>query len=188
MILKENSFVGQLLVATPHMTDKRFSKSVIYICAHDKYGAMGIVVNKPLENVEFNEVLDQLGIDNTTENNPISVYLGGPVEPNRGFVLHTSDYMHESTLIINNIFAVTSSLDIMKDICKGRGPKHSILAIGYAGWGNGQLDQEILTNGWLIAPADTNLVFETKNNMKWDLSAQNIGINIEKLSGDLGQA
>ena len=127
-------------------------------------------------------------IDNTTENNPISVYLGGPVEPNRGFVLHTSDYMHESTLIINNIFAVTSSLDIMKDICKGRGPKHSILAIGYAGGGNGQLDQEILTNGWLIAPADTNLVFETKNNMKWDLSAQNIGINIEKLSGDLGQA
>jgi len=187
MIQEQISLVGQLLVATPHMPDPRFTRAVIYICAHSEDGAMGIVINKPAENIKFRDLINQLGVDNMVDN-PIHIYFGGPVESARGFVLHSTDYIHDSTLVVDEKFALTGTLDIIKSIAEGHGPKNSILALGYAGWNEGQLDDEILTNGWLTAPADCELVFRTQNHIKWEMSAQRIGIDLEKISGDLGRA
>ena len=145
---------GQLLIAMPNMRDPRFTRTVIYVCAHNADGAMGLVVNRLVGSVTFPDLLTQLGIDTDTTTEEIRVHFGGPVESGRGFVLHSGEYHHASTLHVAERMALTAALDILQDMAKGRGPRRSLLALGYAGWGAGQLDAEIRSNGWLNVAAD----------------------------------
>jgi putative transcriptional regulator len=158
---------GQLLIAMPVMEDERFARSVIYLCAHSSEGAMGIIVNRPAGSIDFPELLVQLNIIDKA--NPIKlphnaesmkVLKGGPVEDTRGFVLHTSDFfIEDATLPIDDGICLTATVEILKEIAKGGGPKHALLALGYAGWAPGQLEAEIQGNGWLHCAADPDLIF-----------------------------
>ena len=179
---------GSLLLAMPQMKDDRFMRSVVYVCAHTSDGAMGLVINKIVESVNFPELLDQLNIGSGSANREIRVHFGGPVETGRGFVLHSGDYVQDATLVINEDFALTATVDILKSIANGEGPEKSILALGYAGWEPGQLDQEIQANGWLSLPADNDLVFDEKPNTKWEKAMGKIGIDFNMLSGQAGHA
>ena len=180
--------VGQLLIAMPMMEDPRFAHSVIYMCAHNADGAMGLVVNKELESLSFSELLEQVGIDVSPPEKQIRVHFGGPVETGRGFVLHTADYDQGGTLTVDDAFAVTASIDILRDIASGAGPDRSLLALGYAGWGPGQLDAEIQANGWLHAPADPSLVFAADVDAKWQKAIAALGIDPSMLAGQSGHA
>ena len=146
---------GQLLIAMPGMGDLRFERSVIFLCAHSPEGAMGLIVNKPAPELCFADLLAQLKIPATIDLKGTRVHFGGPVEHGRGFVLHTADYaVEESSLQVTDAFAMTATVDILQDIARGAGPRQALLALGYAGWGPGQLESEIQANGWLTAPAD----------------------------------
>jgi putative transcriptional regulator len=179
---------GSLLIAMPQMRDDRFTRSVVYVCAHTSDGAMGLIINKIVESVSFPELLDQLNIDTGATSKEIRVHFGGPVETGRGFVLHSSDYVQDATLVIDEDVALTATVDILKSIADGSGPDKSILALGYAGWAPGQLDQEIQANGWLSVPADNNLVFGLDPDTKWEKAMGKIGIDFNMLSGDAGHA
>jgi len=179
---------GQLLVAMPGMQDPRFEKTVIYMCAHNADGAMGLVVNRGLDMLTFPDMLEQLDIDVTGAGPPVNIHFGGPVETGRGFVLHSSDYLQDATLIVDNELALTATLDILKAIALGGGPLQSLLALGYAGWGPGQLDGEIKSNGWLSVAADKDLVFGGDLNGKWDRAMGKIGIDPRMLSENVGHA
>ena len=179
---------GQLLIAMPQMRDPRFTRSVIYMCAHNSDGAMGLVVNRRVGSVTFDELLKQLGIGPNRRSEEIRVHFGGPVETGRGFVLHSADYVQSGTLVVDNTVALTATLDILKDIASGSGPRCSLLALGYAGWGPGQLDAEIQANGWLSVPADEELVFDSDLDRKWERAIGKIGVDFNKLSGEAGHA
>ena len=181
-------FEGQLLVAMPTMPDPRFERSVIYLCAHSEEGAMGIVVNKPLESLSFSELLEQLEIETDSVDNSIMVHFGGPVEAARGFVLHSADYVHDATMMVDDEFALTATVDVLKALAEGDGPQHSLLALGYAGWAPGQLDEEIQNNGWLTVPADEEVVFHLQNDVKWQSAVARLGVDISNLSGEVGHA
>ena len=147
-ISQDGSYVtGQLLIAMPGMRDERFAKSVIYMCAHTEEGAMGLVLNQRLNSLTFAELISQLELDEKHFSKDVPVHFGGPVESGRGFVLHTSDYQQDATLEVVNGVALTATVDILKAIAQGKGPQKSLLALGYAGWGPGQLDMEIRANG-----------------------------------------
>ena len=179
---------GQLLVAMPQMLDERFVKTVIYICAHTEDGAMGLVVNKILEDIDFPDLLDQLDLSPSSGGDNIRVHFGGPVESGRGFVLHSSDYHQEATMVIDEQIALTATTDILRDIAEGDGPQSSLLALGYAGWGPGQLDSEIQANGWLSVDADPGLIFGAEPDKVWQGALAKIGIDVSMLSGDAGHA
>jgi putative transcriptional regulator len=179
---------GQILVAMPQMQDPRFARSVVYMCAHTANGAMGLVLNKLVDNVTFPDLLEQLNISRGEAGQEIHVHFGGPVETGRGFVLHSADYVQDATMVIDEQVALTATVDILKAIAQGDGPKSSLLALGYAGWGPGQLDEEIQANGWLSVAADPDLVFGQALDAKWDLAMAKIGINSSHLSGDAGHA
>lgn len=179
---------GQLLVAMPGIGDPRFEKTVICICAHSEEGAMGLVVNRMIKNLTFPDMLAQLGIEALPSAQKIQVHFGGPVEAGRGFVLHSSDYTHEGTLKVDDSIALTATVDILRDMADGTGPKETLLALGYAGWGSGQLDKELSSNGWLSVPADKELVFSHDHDKKWDRAMAKIGIDPKMLSGDIGHA
>jgi len=186
---KEDGYLtGQLLVAMPQMLDERFAKSVIYLCAHTEDGAMGLVVNKLLENIDFPDLLDQLDLSPAPGGDDIRVHFGGPVESGRGFVLHTSDYVQDATMVIDDQIAMTATTDILRDIAEGDGPRNSLLALGYAGWGPGQLDTEIQANGWLSVAADDTLVFGSDPDTIWKGALAKMGIDVSMLSGDAGHA
>lgn len=180
--------LGQLLVAMPTMRDPRFTRSVIFICAHSADGAMGLVVNRLVGSLTFPDLLAQLGIDRTESGRDIRVHFGGPVETGRGFVLHSPDYSDDGTMMIGDRVGLTASLDILRDIASGGGPKQSLLALGYAGWGPGQLDLEIQANGWLSAPADDALLFDARLDDKWERAIGKLGARAEQLSGEAGHA
>jgi len=180
--------MGQLLVAMPTMRDPRFTRSVIFICAHSADGAMGLVVNRLVGSLTFPDLLAQLGIDRTGAGRDIRVHFGGPVETGRGFVLHSADYSDDGTMMIGDRVGLTASIDILRDIAAGGGPRQSLLALGYAGWGPGQLDLEIQANGWLSAPADDALLFDERLDDKWERAIGKIGINASQLSGQAGHA
>ncbi|MEQ8194995.1 MAG: YqgE/AlgH family protein [Rhodospirillales bacterium] len=184
----ETSLSGQLLVAMPGMPDPRFSKTVIYMCAHNSEGAMGLVVNRPIESLSFPDLLEQLGIGTDQMNQQIRVLFGGPVESGRGFVLHSSDYRQEATMPVDEKVALTATVDILKAIAGGVGPNQSLLALGYAGWGPGQLDGEIKANGWLNVDADDSLVFDDGLDTKWERALKKIGIDPLLLSNEAGNA
>ena len=184
-----DSLTGQLLVAMPQMTDPRFARSVVYICAHsEEAGAMGLVVNKLLQSLTMDELFTHLKLEPARRNPSNPVHFGGPVEPGRGFVLHTADYQEESTLAVSADFAVTATLDILRAIGRGEGPRRSLLALGYAGWAPGQLDAEIQANGWLSVEADAELVFDDDSDSKWQRALAKLGIDLTMLSTDAGHA
>ena len=179
---------GQLLIAMPSMRDPRFARSVIYVCAHNADGAMGLVVNRLVGSVTFPDLLSQLGIDTKATTEEIKVHFGGPVESGRGFVLHSGEYHHASTLRVAEQMALTATIDILQDIAKGCGPQRSLLALGYAGWGPGQLDSEIQSNGWLNVAADDRLVFDENLDDKWERAIGKLGVDPALLSSDAGHA
>jgi putative transcriptional regulator len=187
---------GQLLVAMPVMGDPRFERSVIYLCAHSPEGAMGIMVNRPAGSIDFPELLVQLKIIKSSEQielpenaESLKVLTGGPVDTGRGFVLHSSDFFIENaTLRIDDGICLTATVDILKAIAKGAGPKHAILALGYAGWAPGQLETEIQDNGWLHCDADPDLVFGDDVEEKYTRALRKIGIDPGMLSNEAGHA
>ncbi|MFO1069364.1 MAG: YqgE/AlgH family protein [Geminicoccaceae bacterium] len=185
---QDSPLTGMLLVAMPSMPDPRFARSVIYLCVHSADGAMGLVVNQLVENVTLPTVIDQLGIETKALGKDDPVHFGGPVETSRGFVLHSPDYVLESTLVIDDAFALTATVDVLKAIASGEGPRRRVFALGYAGWGAGQLDQEIQDNGWLLVPADQDLVFSSDNEAKWNRALAKIGVNPSLLSSAAGHA
>jgi putative transcriptional regulator len=182
------SLAGQLLIAMPQMQDRRFERSVILLCAHSQDGAMGLVVNKLIESLTLAELLDQLGIAAQGIGMRSHVHFGGPVESGRGFVLHSADYTEDGTITVGNNMALTATLDILRAIGRGQGPRQSLLALGYAGWGPGQLDAEIQANGWLHVAADEDIVFDDELSGKWQRALGKLGINPVALSGDAGHA
>lgn len=179
---------GHLLVAMPGMPDPRFAKAVIYLCAHNDEGAMGLLINRPMADFTFPDLLEQLNITSDADTSSIRVQFGGPVEQGRGFVLHSPDYVHESTLVVDQDVALTATVDILKVIAHGGGPSQRLLALGYAGWGPGQLDEEILQNGWLSVKADANIVFNADLQNKWQQALTKLGIDLSLLSEDAGHA
>src|SRR6202049_2832050 len=187
---------GQMLIAMPTMSDERFARSVIYVCAHSSEGAMGIVVNQPAANINFPDLLVQLEvipaadlIQLPSRAETVKVLKGGPVETGRGFVLHTADFFIEnSTLPIDDGICLTATLDILQAIARGQGPESAVLALGYAGWAPGQLESEIHANGWLNCAADPQLVFSTRAELKYESALRKIGIDPAKLSSEAGHA
>jgi putative transcriptional regulator len=171
------------------MLDQRFARSVIYLCAHSEdAGAMGLVVNKLLNSLTMGELFTQLDISPSRVVNSRPVHFGGPVEAGRGFVLHTSDYSEDATLVVDGNIAVTATLEILRAIAKGQGPRHSLFALGYAGWAPGQLDAEIQANGWLSVAADDDIVFDPDQDGKWRRALAKLGIDLSMLSTDAGHA
>jgi putative transcriptional regulator len=185
---KSGYFEGQILVAMPQMSDQRFAKSVIYLCAHSADGAMGLVVNKLIDTITFPDLLQQLNIETTSLNDAIRVHFGGPVESGRGFVLHSDDYVQETTLMIRDGVALTATIDVLRAISEGKGPNRSLLALGYAGWAPGQLDYEIRANGWLNVSADESLIFGRRLDKKWSSAIAKLGIDLTSLSSTAGHA
>jgi putative transcriptional regulator len=179
---------GQLLIAMPAMGDPRFTQSVIYLCAHTSDGAMGIVVNRPLQKPSFGDLLRQLEVAPMPPAREIQLCQGGPVDNARGFVLHTTDWTGDGSLRVDESLALTASLDILKAIATGGGPQQGLLALGYAGWGPGQLDQEIQQNAWLSAPADLDLIFDAKHDTKWRRALAKLKVDPLLLSDAAGHA
>lgn len=187
---------GQMLVAMPGMTDERFHRSVIYVCAHSAEGAMGIMLNRPAADLSFSDLLVQLDVIPQTDTirlpsrvGRMHVLLGGPVETSRGFVLHTPDFfLDQSTLPIDDGICLTATVDILRAIARGKGPESAILALGYAGWSPGQLESEIQANGWLNCPADDNLIFGAALDLKYELAIRKIGVDLGMLSSQAGHA
>jgi putative transcriptional regulator len=184
------SLTGQFLISMPQMDDPYFARSLVYLCAHSQEtGAMGLIVNKTMEAFTVGELYIQLRIEPVAlSNRPRPVHFGGPVAPGQGFVLHSTDYREEETLGIGDEFALTATLDILRATAEGRGPLQSLIALGYAGWGPGQLDAEIQANGWLVVGADAGLMFDTDDDSKWQRALAKLGISPEMLSGETGRA
>ncbi len=195
--MKPSSYLdGQMLIAMPSIGDARFERSVIYLCAHSENGAMGIIVNKKSPMISFADLIDRLDvipesetIDLPLEIKDLQVQFGGPVEPARGFVLHTSDYIsNDTTLPIDERIALTATLDILRAIAGGEGPRRVLLALGYAGWGPGQLESEIHHNGWLHCAADEDLLFSSDLDAKYTAALAKIGVDPSMLSAEAGHA
>ena len=187
---------GQLLIAMPGMADERFSRAVIYVCAHSAEGAMGIVLNRPAADLSFPDLLVQLEIVPSMERirlpqrvGDVQVLMGGPVETSRGFVLHSPDFhIDQSTLPIDDSVCLTATIDILRAIARGDGPRRAVLALGYAGWTSGQLESEIQANGWLTCPADAELIFNSAADLRYELAMRKIGIEPAMLSMQAGHA
>jgi len=187
---------GQMLIAMPTMRDERFARTLIYVCAHSSEGAMGIVVNQPAANVNFADLLVQLEVIKDSDliqlprqAGAVQVLKGGPVEPGRGFVLHSSDFFIEnSTLPIDDGICLTATLDVLKAIANGNGPTSALLALGYAGWAPGQLETEIQENGWLHCSADSDLIFGDDLVNKYERALRKLGIHAGMLSSEAGHA
>ena len=179
---------GQLLIAMPSLSDPRLSQGVIYMCAHTPEGAMGILLNRPLQQPSFDDLLRQLHIEPVPPARRIRLCMGGPVDNGRGFVLHTADWTGEGSLVVNDRLALTASLDVLKAIAGGGGPREGLLALGYVGWGPAQLESEIQRNTWLSAPADEGLLFDTQHDTKWRRALGKLKIDPLLLSDVAGHA
>lgn len=181
---------GQLLIAMPAMRDPRFTRTVIYVCAHNEEGAMGIVVNRLIGSISFQDLMEQLELDpdRIPEARVPSIHFGGPVETGRGFVLHTTDYLVPDSMQLSESLALTATVDILRDISEGAGPDRRLLALGYAGWGPGQLDDELQENAWLSVDSDPEILFDKVLDDKWDRALAKIGISPSLLSTEAGHA
>lgn len=183
------NLAGKLLIAMPGMGDPRFEQAVIYICAHAQDGAMGLIVNKPSADLRFRDMLLQMEIVPDGMAREIRVHLGGPVELERGFVLHSSDYRSDrGTLEVDQGTSMTATTDVLRAIASGRGPKSSLFALGYSGWGPGQLEDEIADNGWLTCDARSDIVFGRANDLKWTAALKLLGVDPAGLSPEAGHA
>lgn len=180
---------GKLLIAMPGMGDPRFEKSVVFMCAHSPEGAMGLIVNKPAEDLSLGDVLKQLEIDASSITKAGLVFFGGPVEGGRGFVLHSGEYDNDaSTLRVDDAFSMTATRDILEAMAHGEGPKEALAALGYAGWSPGQIEDEILQNAWLTCDAEEAIVFSPDNEGKWSAALAKLGIDPLLLSSEGGNA
>ncbi|RBI77029.1 YqgE/AlgH family protein [Roseovarius sp. TE539] len=188
-VTQDLDLTGKLLIAMPGMGDPRFGNAVVFVCAHSPDGAMGLIVNKPSTDLTLRELLEQLSLERGPGARELPVHFGGPVEHARGFVLHGGDYSSAiSTLEVNETFAMTATLDILEEMAAGRGPARALVALGYAGWGPGQLEAEIAQNGWLTADASPDLVFDRPDRDKWEAALSAIGVSALALSADGGRA
>ena len=191
---KKGYLNGQLLLAMPSMTDPRFANAVIYICTHSEEGAMGLVINKPCNNINFPDLLKQLSIEKierdpkSTSLNHIPLHEGGPVESGRGFILHSADYVQETTLIVSETIALTATINILKAIAEDGGPRDYLIALGFSGWGKRQLESEIRRNSWLTIEANEELVFRTELDLKFPRAMAKLGVDISMLSSQSGSA
>ncbi|MBT0958023.1 YqgE/AlgH family protein [Alphaproteobacteria bacterium KMM 3653] len=180
---------GKLLIAMPGMGDPRFERSVIYLCSHSGDGAMGLIVNHPAPGLSLKGLLEQLEIESAKDSGPRPLHYGGPVENGRGFVLHSAEYTaNETTMTVDTQFSMSATLDILEDIAAGNGPRRTLLALGYSGWGPMQLENEILSNGWLTTDADPDLVFNVDDTGKWQAALATLGVDPLTLSADAGHA
>ena len=184
----------QFLIAMPGMKDERFARSVIYVCAHSEEGAMGLIINQP-QQLLFPDLLVQLDLLDESQAirlpakaRDLVVRHGGPVDRSRGFVLHSDDYMVESSMPVSDEICLTATVDILRAISTGKGPRHALMALGYSGWGAGQLENEIAENGWLTCPANVDLLFDSDIDRKYDRILASIGINPTHLSSEAGHA
>lgn len=185
----ESFLEGKLLIAMPGMPDPRFEKSVIFMCAHSAKGAMGLIVNKPIDGLFFRELMEKFNISVTADGAPTPILFGGPVQLGRGFVLHSSDYgSKDATLPITSEISLTATTDILEAIAQGRGPSKAVLALGYAGWGDGQIESEILSNGWIHCDPDPALIFGTDHEAKWETAINKLGADVSGLSSEAGRA
>lgn len=183
----ESGLTGKLLVAMPDMGDIRFDRAVILICAHDKDGAMGIILNHALDQVDTKALFKELDID-ADENTHLTVFQGGPVEPSRGFMLHSSDYKQKDTVPLSDDLQVTGTKDVIRAVAKGQGPKQSLFALGYAGWSAGQIEAELQENAWLVAEADADMIFGTPRLELWGKCLKQLGIDPLMLASHTGHA
>ncbi|MCP4994411.1 MAG: YqgE/AlgH family protein [Gammaproteobacteria bacterium] len=182
------SLTDHFLIAMPRLQDSNFYQTVTYLCEHNSQGAMGIVINRPTE-LRLNDILDQLEIDTCDAKQcEQPIYAGGPVQTDRGFVLHDGDSIWDSTLKITPEISVTTSKDILQAIARGDGPAHALIALGYAGWGEGQLERELGENTWLDGPADQQIIFDLKINQRWKAAAMLMGVDLNLLSDNAGHA
>lgn len=186
--LERGFLTGKLLVAMPHIDSPYYEQAVIYVCGHDETGAMGIMVNKPLLTVTFTDLLEQLEIDCPDDAPELPIYYGGPVEVGRGFVLHTADYMVDSSTIIDSNLALTATLDILRATAIHHGPQSAIMALGYVGWGAFQLEQEIHSNMWIVIDGDVDLIFEKDIGRIWETAMASIGITPSRIAIECGHA
>ncbi len=185
----EGYLTGQLLIAMPSMSDPRFARTVIYLCAHNAEGAMGLVLNRTISSITFKDLLSELKVDDApAESSAPAIHFGGPVETGRGFVLHSTDYVGPDSMPLAGKLALTATVDILKAIATGNGPRRHLLALGYAGWGPGQLDDELQENAWLSVEADPDLVFDAELDAKWDRALAKLGISASLLSPEAGHA
>jgi putative transcriptional regulator len=186
---KHESFRNSFLIATPNMRDPRFRFAVIYLTSHDSSGAMGLIINKGKSGLYISDMLDQIGIDGEVRVADTSVLDGGPVDIDRGFVLHSSDYFRpDSSLKISNTLSLTSTKHVLESLVSDDHPKSALLAVGYAGWGAGQLEREIAENSWLLADANDDLVFSQDLEGKWAHALGSMGISPSSLSQSGGRA
>lgn len=184
-----NFLEGKLLIALPGMSDPRFEKSVIFMCAHSEEGAMGLIVNKPIEGLGFQDLIKNLDIPLKCDAPDSPVLFGGPVGTERGFVLHSGEYRSdEGTMPVTSEISLTATLDILRAMAEGHGPKKSAFALGYAGWGPGQIEDEIRLNGWVHCDADSNIIFEADMEAKWSAAMRKLGIDLSLLSANSGSA
>jgi len=186
-MINTSSLAGHFLIAMPSLQDPNFIKTVTYICEHNAEGAFGVVINRPLES-KISEVFDQLSIsfDETNENAKKPVYVGGPVEVERGLILHSPVSDWESTLVSRDEIGLTSSLDIMNAIASENPPEQFLVMLGYAGWDAGQLEEELAANTWLHGPADKDIIFNMSASQRWDAAAKLLGVDLSLLSSDIG--
>lgn len=187
----QTNLTGKVLIAMPGMGDPRFERSVVLVCAHTPEGAMGLVLNRPLPEIDFGDLLEQLGISVDGAARRIEVRFGGPVEPGRGFVLHRVPEHGddpEGRLRIGGTLAMTTTRDILEDLARGHGPDMAVLALGYAGWGPGQLEAEMLQNGWLTGEGAEDLIFGPGHADKWQRALRAQGIDPSLLSAAAGRA
>lgn len=179
---------GQLLIAMPGMGDPRFAGAVVFLCDHSEDGAMGLIINKPVSELSFAQMIGQLGIE-AIQPPRVPILFGGPVETGRGFVLHSDDYDEDgNTLQVVGGFGMTATLDVLEDLAHGDGPEKSVMALGYAGWAPGQLEAEIQQNGWLTCDADPEIVFGRDMDGKWEAALAKLGVSPLMLSAEAGRA
>ena len=186
--MSQDFLTNQFLVAMPTLEDPNFRESVTLICEHNERGALGIIINRPM-NVVLDDVLKQLDLtarDLTT--GAASVYMGGPVQPERGFVIHSPQGEWEATLKVGDNLGVTTSRDVLAALAVGSGPKQVFVALGYSGWSAGQLEEELKSNSWLSVPADAGIIFDTPAEQRWQAAARLLGVDLSLLSGDAGHA
>ena len=179
---------GKIIVSMPSLEDERFFKTVIYMCAHSSEGSIGIIINKKIDYDLYPDLLEQLGIDKPLENKKFFIRYGGPVESGRGFILHSDDMIRKETLNIDKGVALTSTAEFFDDFSLGKSPKNSILALGYAGWGPGQLEKEIIHNSWMTLSVDSSFLFDEEVSKKWNQAYKLIGIDPNNLSQFSGRA
>ncbi len=186
--MQQTDLTNQFLISMPSLKDPNFEKTVTYICVHNEEGAMGIIINKPLD-IGLGEIFEQMEIpvNNLDANNKI-IFQGGPVHTDRGFILHQTHKEWNSSIVVSNELCVTTSKDILEAIADGEGPDESLIALGYAGWSAGQLEQELMDNVWLNGSADLEIIFNTSPEQCWQSAANHIGVDVDKLSSDIGHA